>query len=118
MKLHAMIATALTDRVVEEARALDDERRTYKGAPLTNTRDPDYFEGSFTASMVLSNYGQVNHISNSPLQNLITTPSFGMGTTSGSFALKGLTAKQDATIATLLRKAGCIVMGKSNLSVS
>lgn len=53
----------------------------------------------------------------SPIQDLITTPSFGMGTTSGSFALKGLNASKDAPIATMLRKAGCIVIGKANLSV-
>jgi len=48
---------------------------------------------------------------------LITTPSFfGLETTSGSFALKGLKASKDATIATLLRKAGMLVIGKSNLS--
>ena len=48
----------------------------------------------------------------------MTTPSFGMGTTSGSHALQGLVAKKDATIAVQLRNAGCIVIGKSNLSVS
>ncbi|KAF9776438.1 hypothetical protein IL306_005373 [Fusarium sp. DS 682] len=73
MKLNAMILTAPLDRVLEEARALDQERRE-KG------------------------------------------PSFGMGTTSGSFALKGLNASKDAPIATMLRKAGCIVIGKANLS--
>jgi hypothetical protein len=40
-----------------------------------------------------------------------------METTSGSFALKGLTANKDATIVDLLRKAGLIIIGKSNLSV-
>ncbi|KAL6399341.1 Amidase [Ilyonectria robusta] len=40
-----------------------------------------------------------------------------MGTTSGSFALQGLNASKDATMATLLRKAGCVVIGKSNMSV-
>ncbi|KAJ3575180.1 hypothetical protein NPX13_g4124 [Xylaria arbuscula] len=42
--------------------------------------------------------------------------SFEMGTTAGSLALKGLKASTDATIAVLLRKAGCVVIGKSNLS--
>ncbi|KAH6845635.1 amidase signature domain-containing protein [Chaetomium sp. MPI-CAGE-AT-0009] len=90
MKLHAMIATAPTVEVLEEARALT-RKHLQRGL-------------------------EANHVSNSPLRDLIATPSFGMGTTSRSFALQGLTAKKDATIATLLKKAGCIVLGKSNLS--
>ncbi|KAL2673845.1 hypothetical protein Neosp_012289 [[Neocosmospora] mangrovei] len=91
MKLNAMISTASLDRVFEEARALDQERREkglrsrLHGIPII-------------------------------LKDLITTPSFGMGTTSGSFALKGLNASKDAPIATTLRNAGCIVIGKANLS--
>ncbi|KAI0389119.1 amidase signature domain-containing protein [Xylariaceae sp. FL0594] len=52
----------------------------------------------------------------SSVRDLICTSSFGMGTTAGSLALKGLQASTDATIAVLLREASCIVIGKSNLS--
>jgi amidase len=51
-------------------------------------------------------------------QDVICTPTFDLETTAGSLALKGLNATEDAPIATLLREAGCIVIGKSNLSVS
>lgn len=40
-----------------------------------------------------------------------------METTCGSYALKGLRASEDAAIATMLRDAGCIVIGLANLSV-
>ncbi|EEU37128.1 uncharacterized protein NECHADRAFT_52302 [Fusarium vanettenii 77-13-4] len=91
MKLNAIISTAPLDRVLDEARALDQERRE-KG-PWSRLHGIPII-----------------------LKDLITTPSFGMGTTSGSFALKGLNASNDAPIATMLRKAGCIVIGKANLS--
>ncbi|UPK93858.1 hypothetical protein LCI18_004793 [Fusarium solani-melongenae] len=91
MKLNAIISTAPLDRVLEEARASDHERRE-KG-PRSRLHGIPII-----------------------LKDLITTPSFGMGTTSGSFALKGLNACKDAPIATMLRKARCIVIGKANLS--
>lgn len=45
------------------------------------------------------------------------TPSFGLGTTCGSFALNGLHASEDEAITTSLRDAGCIVIALANLSV-
>ncbi|KAJ5721989.1 hypothetical protein N7488_000024 [Penicillium malachiteum] len=48
---------------------------------------------------------------------ILSIPStFGLELTARSLALKGLNATEDASIATLLREAGCIVIGKSNLS--
>ena len=40
-----------------------------------------------------------------------------METTCGSFALKDHKASEDAAIATMLKDAGCIVIGLANLSV-
>jgi hypothetical protein len=41
-----------------------------------------------------------------------------MGTTCGSFALKGAKASKDAVITQRLQKAGFLIIGKANLSVS
>ncbi|KPM44909.1 hypothetical protein AK830_g1647 [Neonectria ditissima] len=49
-------------------------------------------------------------------KDIMITGSFGLETTSGSFALKGLKTSKDAAVAILLRQAGCIVIGKPNLS--
>ncbi|KAJ5509770.1 hypothetical protein N7527_011913 [Penicillium freii] len=92
LMLNAMISTASADHVLEEARMLDTER---------------------------AQKGRRSNLHGIPiiLKDLICTPSFGLETTAGSLALKGLNATEDAPIATLLREAGCIVIGKSNLSV-
>ncbi|KAJ8133542.1 hypothetical protein O1611_g75 [Lasiodiplodia mahajangana] len=52
------------------------------------------------------------------MYRLFLAPSFGMETTCGSYALKGLEATEDAAIATSLRDAGYIIIGLSNLSIS
>lgn len=49
-------------------------------------------------------------------KDFFLTPSFGLGTTCGSFALKGLHASEDAAIVTSLRDARCIVLVLANLS--
>jgi amidase len=46
------------------------------------------------------------------------TPSLGMDTTCGSYALRGATASKDATIITRLLEAGMLIIGKANLTVS
>ncbi|KAI1364481.1 amidase signature domain-containing protein [Xylaria arbuscula] len=91
MKLNAIIETAPVESVLEVAKALDMER---------------------------AQTGPRSKLHGMPivLKDLICTSSFEMGTTAGSLALKGLKASTDATIAVLLRKAGCVVIGKSNLS--
>ncbi|KAJ5401094.1 hypothetical protein N7465_011583 [Penicillium sp. CMV-2018d] len=91
LMLNAMISTASADRVLEEARMLDTERA--QNGPRSKLHGIPII-----------------------LKDLICTPNFGLGTTAGSLALKGLNATEDAPIATLLREAGCIVIGKSNLS--
>ncbi len=45
------------------------------------------------------------------------TPSLGMETTCGSFALNGAKALKDAAVVDLLIKAGMIVIAKTNLTV-
>ncbi|KAJ5157295.1 uncharacterized protein N7482_008395 [Penicillium canariense] len=91
LMLNAMISTASADRVLEEARMLDTER---------SQRRP---RSKLHGIPII-------------LKDLICTPTFGLETTAGSLALKGLNATEDAPIATLLREAGFIVIGKSNLS--
>ncbi|KAI1121608.1 amidase signature domain-containing protein [Nemania abortiva] len=91
MSLHAITATAPVEKLVEDAAALDHERKTFgprsplHGIPIT-------------------------------IKDFFLSPSFGMETTCGSFALKGLNAKEDAAIATALKDAGCIIIGLANLS--
>ncbi|KAH8807984.1 amidase signature domain-containing protein [Xylogone sp. PMI_703] len=91
MKLNAMISIAAEDGLLEEAHKLDAER--LESGPRSRLHGIPII-----------------------LKDLICTPSFGLETTSGSFALKGLNATTDAPIAVMLREAGCIVLGKSNLS--
>ncbi|KAJ5701366.1 hypothetical protein N7488_008914 [Penicillium malachiteum] len=77
LKLNAIISTAIASRVIEEARALDN-KRVEKG-PRSKLH-----------GIPIS------------LKDLICTPTFGLETTTGSLALKGLNATEDASIATLL----------------
>ncbi|KAK4696740.1 amidase, partial [Phenoliferia sp. Uapishka_3] len=48
--------------------------------------------------------------------NCATDPSLGMNTTAGSYALLGSKVPRDAHIIHLLRQAGAIILGKTNLS--
>lgn len=65
------------------------------------------------ALALLSERVIVDHL----LQDTICTPSLGMDTTCGSFALKGAKALKDAAVVDLLIKAGMIVIAKTNLTV-
>jgi amidase len=47
----------------------------------------------------------------------LCSPSTGMGTTSGTFALLGSSVEKDAGVVSLLHEAGCIILGKCNMSV-
>ncbi|TPX14159.1 uncharacterized protein E0L32_000553 [Thyridium curvatum] len=91
MKLNAMISTRATDAALAEAHEMDVERLKS---------------------------GARSRLHGIPIivKDLICTPSFGMGTTSGSLALQGLNASIDAPIATMLKNAGCVLIRKSNLS--
>ncbi|KAH6616147.1 amidase signature domain-containing protein [Chaetomium sp. MPI-SDFR-AT-0129] len=92
MKPHAINALVSHDALLEQAMALDAERK--KSGP----RSPLH-----GIPITLKVY-------------FYLAPSFGLETTCGSFALKGLTASEDAAISTALRDAGCIVIGLANLS--
>ncbi|KAK4197711.1 amidase signature domain-containing protein [Triangularia verruculosa] len=91
MKLNAINAVVPLDVLLEQANALDVERKKsgprspLHGIPIT-------------------------------LKDFFLTPSFGLETTCGSYALEGLTASEDSAIAVALRDAGCIVIGLANLS--
>ncbi|CAI7583458.1 unnamed protein product [Penicillium palitans] len=107
--LNALISTASADRVLEEARMLDTERAQkgpgskLRGIPIILKRHSN-FDSSHDACLICIT------------RDLICIPNFGLEIPAGSLALKGLNATEDAPIATLLREAGCIVIGKSNLS--
>ncbi|KAK3191051.1 hypothetical protein K4F52_003001 [Lecanicillium sp. MT-2017a] len=91
LNVHAITATAPVERLLRDADALDQERRSkgprgpLHGIPIT-------------------------------VKDFYLTPSFGMDATCGSYALKGHRATEDAAIATMLREAGCIIIGLANLS--
>ncbi|KAI1505674.1 amidase signature domain-containing protein [Biscogniauxia marginata] len=91
MKLYAVTATAPVRKLLEEAMDLDVER------------------------LVCGARSRLHGIPIT-LKDFFLTPSFGMDTTCGSFALKGLKASEDATIATMLKEAGAIVIALDNLS--
>ncbi|KID81031.1 Amidase signature domain protein [Metarhizium guizhouense ARSEF 977] len=86
MKLHAITTKAPVQMLLEEARALDLERQCQVATPWN------------------------------PPNDFFLTPSFGLGTTCGSFALKGVHASEDVAVATSLRDAGCIEIALANLS--
>ncbi|KAF2963131.1 hypothetical protein GQX73_g10447 [Xylaria multiplex] len=91
MRLNAIIATVDRDLALEAARALDLERRSSgKRGPL--------------------------HGIPIVLKDSISTPSVGLPTTCGSFALVGANATKDAVITERLLKAGALIIGKNNLS--
>ncbi|UZJ57416.1 hypothetical protein CBS101457_006736 [Exobasidium rhododendri] len=91
--LHAVIETAPFDLLLEEARFLDRER---------------------------SLHGRRGHLHGIPIlvkDNVATDVALGMNTTAGSFALLNSVPPGDAPIVVQLRKAGAIILGKSNMSV-
>ncbi|KAK3379119.1 amidase signature domain-containing protein [Lasiosphaeria ovina] len=91
MRLNAIISTAPTDVILTAARSLDQERRTSgKRGPL--------------------------HGIPIVVKDNISTPSAGLPTTCGSYALVGATATKDSTIAQRLAKAGALIIGKANMS--
>lgn len=49
--------------------------------------------------------------------NVATHPDLGLGTTGGSFAFVDMKPKMTAECVDRLVKAGCIILGKANLSV-
>ncbi|KAG8705122.1 hypothetical protein FRC09_003128, partial [Ceratobasidium sp. 395] len=89
-KLHAIIET--NPSALSQAAALDDERKkSGKRSPLHGI------------PILLKD-------------NIATLASEGMNTTAGSFALLKLVVPGDATVAAKLRKAGAVLLGKTNLS--
>ncbi|CAE6518857.1 unnamed protein product [Rhizoctonia solani] len=89
-KLNAVIETNM--HALEQARALDKERkRTGKRSPL-------------------------HGIPILVKDNIATLASEGMNTTAGSYALLGSIVRDEATVSAKLRKAGGIILGKTNLS--
>ncbi|KAJ8132083.1 hypothetical protein O1611_g1542 [Lasiodiplodia mahajangana] len=91
MRLNAIIATLDRDSALEAARALDLERRSSgKRGPL--------------------------HGIPVVIKDSISTPSVGLPTTCGSYALVGANATKDAVVTERLLKAGALIIGKNNLS--
>ncbi|KAI0199460.1 amidase signature domain-containing protein [Astrocystis sublimbata] len=85
--LNAITSTAPKEKLLEEAVALDSELKT------CGPRSP-------------------LHGIPITIKDLFLCPSFGLETTCGSYALKGLKDTEDAVIATALRDAGCIIIDK------
>lgn len=93
LQLHAMISVAPISSLTEKAQLLDNERREGK------------LRGPFHGIPIVVK------------DNIMTGPEHGMDTTCGSQALVGAKAKNAPMIESLL-KAGMLVIGKTNLSVS
>ncbi len=110
LKLHAINAVAPLDALLEQARALDAERK--KSGPRSPLHGIPITLKVCTMTLFLLTWRLT-----SLTQDFYLAPSFGLGATCGSFALKGLTASEDAAIATALRDVGCIVIALANLSV-
>ncbi|KAL5638925.1 hypothetical protein ACGC1H_003328 [Rhizoctonia solani] len=88
-KLNAVIET--NEHALEQARALDEERK------LTGRRSP------------------LHGIPILVKDTIATLASEGMNTTAGSYALLGSVVRDEAMVVTKLRKAGAIILGKTNL---
>lgn len=91
LQLRAIISTAPCDRLLKRARNLDMERGHRKDL------------GPMHGIPII-------------VKDSILTPSLGMDTTCGSYALKGVGATRDATIIERLQAAGMLVIAKTNLS--
>ncbi|KDN42660.1 hypothetical protein RSAG8_06617, partial [Rhizoctonia solani AG-8 WAC10335] len=88
-KLHAVLET--NKHALEQARALDEERK------LIGRRSP------------------LHGIPILVKDSIATLASEGMNTTAGSYALLGSVVREEATAVSKLRKAGAIILGKTNL---
>ncbi|KAH8761174.1 amidase family protein [Diaporthe sp. PMI_573] len=90
--LHAVISTAPKASLLEEAERLDQERK----------------QGIVRSPM--------HGIPILVKDNIATSPSLGMETTAGSFALKGSRPRKSADLIEKLTEASAIILGKANLS--
>ncbi|KAG8161020.1 hypothetical protein KVR01_009284 [Diaporthe batatas] len=90
--LHAVISTAPKASLLKAAEKLDQERKEGK------VRSP------------------IHGIPVLVKDNIATSPSLGMDTTAGSFALKGSRPRKSADLIEKLTEAGAIILGKANLS--
>ncbi|KAL8817135.1 MAG: hypothetical protein Q9223_003980 [Gallowayella weberi] len=90
--LNAIISTAPQDNVLQLAQTLDDEWK------MDNLRGPMH------GIPIL-------------VKDVFLTPSLGMETTCGSFALKGQRATRDATAVEQLMNAGFVIIAKASLTV-
>ncbi|KAI4257637.1 MAG: hypothetical protein L6R42_005531 [Xanthoria sp. 1 TBL-2021] len=91
MMLNAIIATVPKDQALEAARKLDEER-AQKGP-----------RGPMHGIPII-------------VKDTLCSPTLGVDTTCGSFALKGAKAKKNAAVLDALLRAGMIILAKTNLS--
>lgn len=92
MRLNALISVAPEESALAWAKAMDDERKASgKRGPL--------------------------HGIPIVVKDTICTPSLGLPTTCGSYALVDAKASKDAIIVNRLLAAGALIIGKANLSV-
>ncbi|KAL6719943.1 hypothetical protein ACLMJK_001864 [Lecanora helva] len=89
--LNAIISTAPREGVLKVARELDEERESGK------------LRGPMHGIPII-------------VKDVFLTPSLGMGTTCGSYALRGQHASRDAAVVEQLVKAGFIIIAKANLT--
>ena len=108
-RLNAIISTAPREDVLKSAQSLDRERE------LDSVRGP--MHGIPIIVKVFESTRLLVKLIQAYFQDSFLTPSLGMETTCGSFALKGQRAIKDATAIEQLLKAGLVVIAKANLSV-
>ncbi|KAL8948364.1 MAG: hypothetical protein Q9222_005448 [Ikaeria aurantiellina] len=91
MMLNAVISTVPKEKALDAARKLDDER-AQKGP-----------RGPMHGIPII-------------VKDTLCSPTLGVETTCGSFALKGAKAKKNAAVVETLLQAGVIILAKTNLS--
>ncbi|KAJ5117013.1 amidase signature domain-containing protein [Penicillium angulare] len=113
LRLHAIISTAPRSEILAAARLLDEERKRspLHGIPIVvkvRRRNFTSISDSWIGfkMLILS------------VQDNMCTPSLGMETTCGSYALVGAKAKKDAVVVERLKEAGALIIGKANMSAS
>jgi amidase len=126
-QLKAMIAVRDRGAALKEARDMDRElkerrkRGLLHGVPYS-IKVSEVISWVFPRSIVngclTSNVTTKSGDKLRPLpEDQFLTSSYGLGTTCGSCALDGLATTGDAAIVVRPREAGCILLGKDNLSV-
>jgi len=81
---------------------------------LTEILDEEALAASDDADHVLAAGGPLRYLHGIPVTTKINVDQAGLATTNGSLALRDLMAKEDAPVVANLRRAGAVIVGRTN----